>query len=324
MSGQHSDKRFYVAGHRGLVGSAVCRAWQRRYPNSTSLIQRSSSELDLRDAAKVDAFFEEHRPEWVVLAAAKVGGIIANQTYPAEFILENLQIQNSVIAACHRWNVDKLIFLGSTCIYPKLAPQPMNEDCLLTSELEASNEPYAIAKIAGLITCQSFNRQYGSNFISLMPTNLYGPGDNFDLNNSHVLPAMLRKFHEAKLSGAKEVTLWGSGTPRREFLYVDDMAEAVMFALHELDASEGRSLYNVGVGEDLSIKELAELVQSVVGYQGNIVWDSSKPDGTPRKLVDVSKLQAKGFQASTPLKQGIEMSYRWFLAQESVRGGESL
>jgi len=304
------DSRVFVAGHRGLVGSAICRALDSR--GFDNLLTRTRAELDLRDAAAVDAFFRVEKPEYVILAAARVGGILANDTYPVDFLRDNLEIQTHVIDAAWRHGVSKLAFLGSSCIYPRLAPQPIREDSLLTGPLESTNEWYAIAKISGIKLCQAYHRQYGFNAISLMPTNLYGPGDNFDLQSSHVLPALLRKFHEAKTSGAKSVTVWGSGTPRREFLYVDDMADAVCFLMEHYDSPE---IVNVGVGEDISIGELAQLIGSIVGYTGEIVFDSSKPDGTPRKLLDVSRLTEAGWQAETSLEEGIRKTYGWYLSQ---------
>lgn len=299
--------KIYVAGHRGLVGSAIVRSLKAKgYEN---IIGRTHKELDLTNQAAVQAFFEEERPEVVVLAAAKVGGINANNTYPAEFAYENLQIQCNVIKCCHDYKVKKLLFLGSTCIYPKMAEQPIVEDALLTGALEPTNEAYAIAKIAGLEMCKFFKRQYGDNFISCMPTNLYGPNDNYDLNGSHVMPAMIRKFHDAKKNGAKSVELWGTGTPLREFLYVDDMADACVFLLEEYD---GEQHVNIGTGKEISIKELAETVQKVVGYEGELVWNTDMPDGTPRKLTNVDKLHGLGFRHQVELQEGIELAYKWF------------
>lgn len=299
--------KIYVAGHRGLVGSAIVRSLEAKgYHN---IIGRTHKELDLTNQAAVQAFFEEERPEVVVLAAAKVGGINANNTYPAEFAYENLQIQCNVIKCCHDYKVKKLLFLGSTCIYPKMAEQPIVEDALLTGALEPTNEAYAIAKIAGLEMCKFFKRQYGDNFISCMPTNLYGPNDNYDLNGSHVMPAMIRKFHDAKKNGAKSVELWGTGTPLREFLYVDDMADACVFLLEEYD---GEQHVNIGTGKEISIKELAETVQKVVGYEGELVWNTDMPDGTPRKLTNVDKLHSLGFRHKVELQEGIELAYKWF------------
>jgi GDP-L-fucose synthase len=308
--------RVYVAGHRGLVGAAIVRRLEQK--GATNLILRSHAELDLRSQAAVDAFFAAEKPEYVFLAAARVGGIHANDSYPAEFIRDNLQIQTNVIDAAWRNGARKLLFLGSSCIYPKHAPQPMREDCLLTGPLEPTNEWYAIAKIAGIKTCQAYRRQYGFDAISAMPTNLYGPGDNFDLANSHVLPALMRKFHEAKVSGAGEVVVWGTGSPRREFLYVDDLADALVFLMQGY-SDEG--LVNVGCGEDLTILELAEAVAGVVGFTGELRFDTSKPDGTPRKLLDVSRLSALGWKAQVPLRAGLERTYGWFLEhQGELRG----
>jgi len=309
------ESKIYVAGHRGLVGSAIVRNLQEKgYHN---LVFRTSKELDLTNSNQVDSFFQEQRPDYVFLAAAKVGGIAANNDYPAEFIRDNLMIQTNVIDAAHRNRVKKLLFLGSTCIYPRLAEQPMREDSLLTGELEPTNEPYAIAKIAGIKMCQSYNRQYGTNFISIMPTNLFGPNDNFDLTSSHVLPALIRKFHEAKNAQAETVEVWGTGTPKREFLYSDDLADA---AIYLMNTYNGNDLVNIGVGRDISIKELAEKVGKTVGYEGEIVFNTSKPDGTPRKLVDVSRLKSLGWEAKIPLDDGLKMAYDWFLEQtEKVR-----
>lgn len=276
----------------------------------TNLVFRTSKELDLTKCDQVYSFFREERPEYVFLAAAKVGGIVANNDYPADFIRDNLLIQTNVIDAAYRSDAKKLLFLGSTCIYPKLAPQPMREDSLLTGELEPTNEPYAIAKIAGIKMCQSYNRQYGTNFISIMPTNLYGPHDNFDLNSSHVLPALIRKFHEAKLNDTPTVEVWGTGTPKREFLYSDDLADA---AIYLMNTYSGNDLVNIGMGKDISIKELAEKVGKTIGYEGEIVFNTSKPDGAPRKLVDVSRLTSLGWEAKIPLDEGLEMAYSWFL-----------
>ena len=299
--------KIYVAGHRGLVGSAIVRSLKSKgYEN---IIGRTHKELDLTNQAAVQAFFEEERPDVVVLAAAKVGGINANNTFPAEFAYENLQIQCNVIKCCHDYKVKKLLFLGSTCIYPKMARQPIVEDALLTGALEPTNEAYAIAKIAGLEMCKFYKRQYGDNFISCMPTNLYGPNDNYDLNGSHVMPAMIRKFHDAKKSGEKSVELWGTGTPLREFLYVDDMADACVFLLEEYD---GEQHVNIGTGKEISIKELAETVKKVVGYEGELIWNTDMPDGTPRKLTNVDKLHGLGFCHKVELQEGIELAYKWF------------
>ena len=302
--------KVFVAGHRGLVGSAIVRRLQAA--GFDNLVLRTHADLDLGDAAAVQEFFAVERPEYVFLAAARVGGILANDSYPADFIRDNLLIQTSVIEAAHRHGVHKLLFLGSSCIYPKHAPQPMHEDCLLTGPLEPTNEWYAVAKIAGIKMCQAYRRQYGFNAICLMPTNLYGPGDNFDLQTSHVLPALIRKFHDARERGAAEVVVWGSGTPRREFLHVDDLADACLVLMAGYD---GEHIVNVGVGEDISIAELAELVQRVVGFEGRIVLDPSKPDGTPRKLLDVSRLHELGWCARIGLEEGIRQTYAWFLAE---------
>lgn len=312
----NKSARIYVAGHRGLVGSAIVRRLERDgYDN---LLLKSSAELDLRKPDAVDDFFQRERPEFVFLAAAKVGGILANNSYPADFLRDNLQIQTNVIDAAYRVGTQKLMFLGSSCIYPKFAPQPIPESSLLTGPLEPTNEAYAIAKIAGLKMCQAYRRQYGFNAISVMPTNLYGPGDNFHLENSHVLPALIRKFHDAKTHGHGSVVVWGTGSPRREFLHSDDFADACLFLMRQYESEE---LLNVGWGEDVSIRELAELVRVVTGYSGRIEFDSSKPDGTPRKLLDVTKLNELGWQPSIKLRSGLEQSYRWFLEhQDRYRG----
>jgi GDP-L-fucose synthase len=310
------ESRIYVAGHRGLVGSAIVR--RLRAAGYENLVLRTSKELDLREQQDVRAFFAEEEPEYVILAAARVGGIVANDTYPAEFIYDNLMIEANVIDASYRAGVKKLLALGSTCIYPRLAPQPLREESLLTGPLEPTNEWYAVAKIAGIKLCQSYHLQYGARFIAAMPTNLYGPGDNFDLETSHVLPALIRKFHEARASGASTVTLWGSGRPMREFLHVDDMADACLFLMEEYEDPE---IINIGVGEDLSIAALADIVGGVVGFRGQIRYDSSKPDGTPRKLVDTSKINGLGWKAKIDLKEGIESTYQWFLERaDCVRG----
>jgi GDP-L-fucose synthase len=307
MSEPARFERIYVAGHRGLVGSAVVRALEAR--GHTGLILRTHAELDLTDQSAVRKFFAGERPDAVILAAARVGGIRANDTQPATFIRDNLLIQDNVIDAAYRAGVAKLIFLGSSCIYPKLAPQPIREDSLLTGPLEPTNEWYAVAKIAGIKMCQAYRRQYGFRAISLMPTNLYGPGDNFDLETSHVLPALIRRFHQAKEDGAQSVTIWGTGNPRREFLHVDDLADAVLYLLHAYDDEH---IVNVGCGEDLTIRELAGLVMSVVDYRGRLLFDSTKPDGTPRKLLDVSRLRELGWSSRITLRAGIESTYAWF------------
>ena len=302
--------RIYVAGHRGLVGSGIVRGLQAQgYQN---IITRTSQEVDLRRQQDVEDFFAAECPDYVFLAAAKVGGIHANNTYRADFLYDNLQIQNNVIHTAFRSNVQKLLFLGSSCIYPKLAENPLHEESLLTGPLEPTNEPYAIAKIAGIKLCEALRDQYGFNAISCMPTNLYGPNDNFDLETSHVLPALIRKFYEAKENGNAPVTLWGSGTPRREFLHVDDAAAAMIFLMQEY---EGRGFLNIGTGKDISIKELADLIQEIVGHTGELIWDSSKPDGTPRKLLDVSRLQKAGWQYSIGLRDGIAQTFEWFRKQ---------
>ncbi len=301
------NTKIYVAGHRGLVGSAVVRALQAQ--GYSNLLLRSHSELDLTNQAKVDAFFAAESPQVVILAAARVGGIHANNTYPAMFIRDNLLIQDNVINAAHRASVAKLVFLGSSCIYPKLAAQPIKEEYLLTGPLEPTNEWYAVAKIAGLKLCQALRREYGFNAISLMPTNLYGPGDNFDLTNSHVLPALIRRIHAAKVSAAAEVAVWGTGTPRREFLHVDDLAEAIVYLMRSYHAEP---IVNVGWGEDVTIRELAEIIFSVVGYRGRLIFDASKPDGTPRKLLDVARLTALGWRPQIKLRTGIEQTYAWY------------
>ena len=300
--------KIYIAGHRGMVGSAVWRALEKK--GYLNLIGRTSKELDLRNQQQVLDFFQTENPEVVIDAAAKVGGILANNDFPYQFLMENMQIQNNLIDGAHNAGIEKFIFLGSSCIYPKFAPQPLKENYLLTDSLEPTNEWYAIAKIAGVKVCQSIRKQYNKDYISLMPTNLYGSFDNFDLETSHVLPAMLRKFHEAKINKHSDVTLWGSGTPKREFLFVDDMAEAVVYAL-ENELPE--YLYNVGSGKDITIKKLAETIQKVIGHEGEIIWDAGKPDGTPRKLMDVSKMKEIGWEYSTELKEGIEKTYVWFL-----------
>ena len=321
------DAKIYVAGHRGLVGSALVRQLQARgYRN---LLLRTHAELDLTDARATDAFFAQEKPDYVFLAAAKVGGIVANNSYPAEFIRDNLAIQTSVIHSAYRHGVKRLLFLGSSCIYPKLAPQPMREDALLTGPLEPTNRPYALAKIAGIEMCWSYNRQYGTKYLAVMPTNLYGPGDNYDLTTSHVIPALIRKFHEAKQRGDRTVTVWGTGTPRREFLFSDDMADGCVFLMQLPDdryvsllgSDESRTgvfeppLVNVGVGEDVTIRELAETVAEVVGFQGDLSFDTTKPDGTPRKLMDVSRMHSMGWRAKTGLRDGLAAAYQAFRAE---------
>lgn len=301
------NSKVYVAGHRGMVGSAIVRKLQAE--GFSNIITRTSSELDLRNQADVEHFFSAEKPGFVFLAAAKVGGIHANNTYRADFLFDNLMIEANIINAAYKSGVEKLMFLGSSCIYPKMAPQPLREDYLLTGELEPTNEPYAIAKIAGIKLCEAYRDQYGCNFISVMPTNLYGYNDNYDLNNSHVLPALIRKFHEAKEAGAPTVTVWGTGSPMREFLFADDLAEACFFLMQNYD---GKELVNIGTGEDVSIKDLALLVKEVVGFEGSLEFDTSKPDGTPRKLMDVSKLHSLGFKHSTELREGIALAYADF------------
>ncbi|MBK3556952.1 GDP-L-fucose synthase [Streptomyces sp. MBT56] len=301
--------RIFVAGHRGLVGSAVAR---RLADDGHEVLTRGRDLLDLRDAARTETYLKEVRPDAVVLAAAKVGGIMANSTYPVQFLEDNLRIQLSVIAGAHAAGTQRLLFLGSSCIYPRLAPQPIREESLLTGELEPTNEAYALAKIAGIVQTQSYRRQYGASYISAMPTNLYGPGDNFDLETSHVLPALIRRFHEARRDEAPEVTLWGSGSPRRELLHVDDLAAACVTLLEAYDGDEP---VNIGCGEDLTIRELAEAVRDVTGYEGRIAWDTSKPDGTPRKLLDVTRLNALGFTPKIPLRDGVARTYAWWLGQ---------
>lgn len=302
------NKKIYVAGHRGLVGSAIVRNLQKK--GFQNIITRTHRELDLTDQAAVRDFFEMEKPDYVFLAAAKVGGIHANETCPADFIYENMQIQNNVIKASHDGHVEKLLFLGSTCIYPKMAPQPIKEDYLLSGYLEVTNEAYAIAKISGLEMCRFFKQQYGDNFISCMPTNLYGPYDNFDLNSSHVLPALIRKFHEAKVKKSGQVEIWGTGKPLREFLHVDDMADACVFLMENYD---GMQHVNIGTGEEVSIAELAEIVKEAVGFEGSLVYNAEMPDGTPRKLCDVTKLHELGWMHKIPLREGVASAYRWFL-----------
>jgi GDP-L-fucose synthase len=312
------DKKIYIAGHTGMVGSAIKRKYESAgYAN---LVYKNLDELDLTRQAEVEKYFEEVKPEEVIVAAAKVGGIHANNIYRAQFIYENLMIESNIIHAAHTYGTKKLLFLGSSCIYPKLAPQPLKEEYLLTDSLEQTNEPYAIAKIAGIKLCENYYKQYGSNFISVMPTNLFGFNDNFNLETSHVLPALLRKFHEAKLNNEPEVSIWGSGRPKREFLFVDDLADAVFYLMNNVNAGD---LYdnnithiNIGTGEDISIGELSGLIGNIVGYEGNIVYDSSKPDGTPRKLLDVSRLHELGWKHTTSLEEGIRKTYNWYLSTE--------
>jgi GDP-L-fucose synthase len=307
----NKDSRIFVAGHRGLVGSAIVRKLSAT--GCERLITRTSAELDLRNQAAVEMFFQAERPDYVFMAAARVGGIHANNAYPADFIRDNLQVQTNVIDAAYRHGTRKLLFLGSSCVYPKHAPQPMPESCLLSGPLEPTNEWYAIAKIAGLKMCQAYRRQYGFNAISVMPTNLYGPGDNFDLQNSHVLPALIRKLHEAKQRSDAQAVVWGTGTARREFLHVDDLADACVFLMRRY---EGEELVNVGWGEDVSIRKLAELIGSTVGFRGELTFDTTKPDGTPRKLLDVSRLQMLGWRPSISLQEGIAATYQWFLTNQ--------
>ena len=310
-----TTSKIYVAGHRGLVGSAIVRALIAQ--GFTNLITRTSKELDLTNQVAVSEFFAAEKPEYVFLAAAKVGGIMANKNYPAEFIYQNLQIQNNVIENAHKNDVKKLLFLGSSCIYPKMAPQPIKEEYLLSGPLEPSNDAYALAKIAGIKMCQSYNTQYGTNYISVMPTNLYGENDNFDLETSHVLPALIRRFDEAKTNNLPSVTLWGSGTPMREFLYVDDLADACVHLMQTYDHSN--EIVNIGTGEDVTIKELAETIAATVGYTGTLEWDTTKPDGTPRKLLDVSKLHSLGFKHKISLEDGIKKTYRWYKENNPVK-----
>ncbi len=307
----NKQDKIYVAGHRGMVGSAIIRKLQKEgYAN---IVTRTSKELDLKEQQAVRDFFAQEKPKYVVLAAAKVGGIHANNVYRAQFLYENLMIQNNVIHNAHEHDVEKLLFLGSSCIYPKLAPQPLKEESLLSGPLEQTNEPYAIAKIAGIKMVESYRRQYGRNYISAMPTNLYGPNDNYDLNNSHVLPALIRKFHTAKVTGADHVEVWGTGSPRREFLHVDDLADACFFLLRNYDEE---MFVNIGTGEDLTIKELAELIKDIVGFQGELRWNTEKPDGTPRKLMDVSRLHNMGWKHQIGLREGITSVYQEFAKSE--------
>jgi GDP-L-fucose synthase len=318
----NSDSKIYVAGHRGLVGSAIVRRLTSPSPLAgegrgeggyTNIVTRTHSELDLTDQSAVDAFFKKERPEYVFLAAAKVGGIHANNTYRADFIYQNLMIESNIIHASYRHGVKKLMFLGSSCIYPKHASQPMKEEYLLTGLLEPTNEPYAIAKIAGIKMCDAYNRQYGTNFMSVMPTNLYGLGDNYDLQNSHVLPALIRKMHEAKMQNAKEVVVWGTGTPKREFLYSEDLADACVFLMEKYNVADIGEFVNIGSGKEITIRELAELVSEIVGFRGQLVFDTSKPDGTPRKLLDVSRLHSLGWKPKTEFREGIARAYADYL-----------
>lgn len=304
----NKDSKIYVAGHRGLVGSAIVRGLKDK--EFTNIIERTHSELDLINSDAVEKFFKTERPEYVFLAAAKVGGILANNTYPADFIYENLQIQNNVIGMAKKYEAKKLMFLGSSCIYPKMCPQPIKEEYLLSGYLEETNEAYALAKISGLKMCQFFNKQYGTNFISVMPTNLYGPHDNFHLKNSHVMPALIRRFHEAKINNTPEVVVWGSGKPLREFLYSEDMADACIYLMENY---EGNDFFNIGTGKEITIKGLAEMIKKVIGYEGRLVFDSSKPDGTPRKLLDVKRLEEAGWTYKTEIREGIEKVYKWFV-----------
>jgi len=322
MSAEETKKRIYVAGHRGMVGSAIVRALEQR--GYTDIVTRTHAELDLLSQAQVAAFFASEKIDEVYLAAAKVGGIHANATYPADFIYQNLMIETNVIHQAWKVGIEKLLFLGSSCIYPRLAAQPMAEDALLTGPLEPTNEPYAIAKIAGIKLCESYNRQYGTDYRSVMPTNLYGPGDNYHQENSHVIPALIRRFHEAKLASAKEVVIWGTGNPKREFLYVDDMADASVYVMglqrtaYNAHTSPMKSHINVGTGGDIAVRQLAETIKETVGFKGDLVFDKAKPDGAPRKLMDVSNLAEMGWTARTSLKAGLEKTYEHFLSQVSV------
>lgn len=311
MSLMKPDSKIFVAGHKGLVGSAIVRGLQAQ--GFTNILVRDRKDVDLEDATSVETFFAAEKPEFVFMAAAKVGGILANDTYPVDFLRKNLLIQVNVIESAYRNGCRKFEFLGSSCIYPKFAPQPMKEEHLLTGSLEPTNEWYAIAKIAGIKLCQAYRKQYGFDAISLMPTNMYGPGDNFELQGSHVLPALIRKFHEAKKNGSKDVVMWGTGTPKREFLHVDDLAEACIFLMQTYSDAE---IVNVGSGTDVTIRELAEMVREVVGFEGEIVLDATKPDGTPRKLMDVSRLEKAGWKSKIALREGIETTYRWFLENQ--------
>lgn len=311
------DKKVFIAGHKGLVGSAIYRQLEKE--GFLNIITRDRANLDLQDNKAVFDFFEKEKPDWVFLAAAKVGGIYANNTYPADFLLENLKIQNNIIEASYKNNVEKLLFLGSTCIYPKMAPQPIKEEYLLTSELEPTNEAYAIAKIAGIKLCHSMNRQFGTNYMCVMPSNLYGVNDNYHPENAHVMPMLLRRFHEAKEAGLDSVTIWGTGTPRREFLYSDDLAQACVYLMKNYSASELGELVNIGAGFDITIMELAEQIKKTVGFEGEILLDKTKPDGTPRKLIDVSKINKLGWQAKTSLGDGLKVVYQDFLNNHDLR-----
>ena len=311
------DKKIFIAGHKGLVGSALIRQLQKKgYKN---FILKTREELDLMQTEKVFKFFEEEKPDWVFLAAAKVGGIYANNTYPVDFLLDNLKIQNNIIEAAYKNNVKKLLFLGSSCIYPKLAPQPIKEEYLLTSALEPTNEPYALAKITGIKLCSAFNRQYGTNYISAMPCNLYGINDNYHTENAHVIPMLLRRFHEAKEKNLQKVTVWGTGTPMREFMCSDDLAEACVYLMENKNAEEIGEFINIGTGTDVTIRELAELIKETVGFEGELEFDTTKPDGTPKKLLDVSRLNALGWQTKISFKQGLTLSYEDFLNNLCVR-----
>lgn len=316
---KHLDKKIYIAGHSGMVGSAITKYLiERGYKN---LIYKSIDELDLTRQEKVEEYFNQEKPEIVIVAAAKVGGILANNIYRAQFIYENLMIESNLIHSSYLNNVEKLIFLGSSCIYPKLAPQPLKEEYLLSDYLEYTNEPYAVAKIAGIKLCENYYKQYGCNYYSIMPTNMYGPNDNFDLSTSHVLPALLRKFHEAKINKSSSVTVWGTGKPLREFMYVDDLAEGLVYLMENIEAKDlydkDLSFLNIGTGEDLTIAELASLIAEIVGFSGTITYDISKPDGTPRKLLDVSRINALGWKAKTDLRDGVKKTYKWFLENKT-------
>jgi GDP-L-fucose synthase len=312
------NSKILILGHKGLVGSSVIRELEKQgYENIVTAVRNTGNRYDLRDPREVDMVFHETKPEYVFLCAAKVGGIMMNNNQSGDMIHDNIMLQTNVIEKCHSFGVKKLLFLGSSCIYPKHCPQPIKEEYLLSGELEKTNIGYAVAKIAGLVMCEMYQKQFGDNFISVMPTNLYGPGDNFHLENSHVLPAMIRKFHEAKTRGFGMIELWGSGTPMREFLYIDDLAEGLVHLMNNYDESE---IINIGTGEDVTIQELAETVKEVVGFEGTVMWDASKPDGTPRKLLDVSKINEAGWKSKTELKEGIEKTYKWFLEnQEDLR-----